>query len=65
MLVYNGNGTRLLNDSRLVKSTRGWETVTLDFVVPAGAAIVEVGATVEGGGRACIDDVRLDRRLHP
>ena len=64
-LVYNANGTRLLNASRLVKSTRDWETVTLDFVVPAGAAIVEVGATIEGGGRACVDDVRLDRRVQP
>lgn len=65
VLVYHANGTRLMHQTRLVKSTRGWESLALDFVVPPGAAIVEFGATVEGGGRACIDDVRLDRRVRP
>ena len=45
---------------RLVASTAGWERVAVDFTVPPDALMVEIGATLEGGGRACLDDVRLE-----
>jgi hypothetical protein len=46
--------------SKLVRGTRGWERVAVEFSVPADASVVEVGASVEGPGKACFDDVRLE-----
>ena len=63
MLVQNGSGAQLAWGSKLAKSTKGWEPATYEFVVPPGAAVVEVGVTLEGPGRVCFDDVRLYRRL--
>jgi hypothetical protein len=45
---------------KLVKSTNGWERVAVDLDVPAESNLIVVGATLEGGGRACFDDVRLE-----
>jgi hypothetical protein len=45
---------------KLVRGTRGWERVAIELSVPADATVVEVGATVEGPGKACFDDVRLE-----
>jgi hypothetical protein len=45
---------------KLVKSTNGWERVAVDLDVPADSNLIVVGATLEGGGRACFDDVRLE-----
>ena len=45
---------------KLVRGTRDWERVEIEFSVPADASVVEVGATVEGPGKACFDDVRLE-----
>ena len=46
---------------KLVRGTRDWERVEIEFSVPADASVVEVGATVEGPGKACFDDVRVER----
>lgn len=46
---------------KLVRGTRDWERVAIELTVPADATVVEVGATVEGPGKACFDDVRLER----
>ena len=45
---------------KLVKSTNGWERLAVDLDVPAESSLVVLGATLEGGGRACFDDVRLE-----
>jgi hypothetical protein len=45
---------------KLVKSTDGWQRVAVDLDIPAESSLVAVGATLEGGGRACFDDVRLE-----
>jgi hypothetical protein len=44
----------------LVKSTRGWERVSVEIAIPAESNLLVVGATLEGGGMACFDDVRLE-----
>jgi hypothetical protein len=48
--------------ARLVRGSSGWQRVEVDLAVPAHASTVEVGATLEGPGRACFDDVRLEIR---
>jgi hypothetical protein len=45
---------------KLVKATNGWERVAVDLAVPTESNLVVVGATLEGPGRACFDDVRLE-----
>jgi hypothetical protein len=45
---------------KLVRGTAAWERVSLEFLVPADASSVEIGATLEGPGKACFDDVRLE-----
>lgn len=49
-----------LNQSKLVRGTRTWERVAIEFSVPPDAEVVVVGATLEGPGKACFDEVRLE-----
>lgn len=60
-MVLHGPGGRMLrHEQALRKATDGWQRVALEVEVPPGTEIVEVGATLEGPGRMCIDDVRLE-----
>jgi hypothetical protein len=45
---------------RLVARTDGWQRIAVDFTVAPAATLIEVGAVLEGGGRACIDEARLE-----
>ena len=45
---------------KMLQSTQGWETQSVEFEVPANAMTVEVGAQLRGKGRACFDDARLE-----
>jgi len=49
-----------VNERKLVRGTRAWERVAIEFAVPADAEVVVVGATLEGPGKACFDEVRLE-----
>jgi hypothetical protein len=60
--VVHGPFGNLAHEERLLKSTDGWQRVAVDFAVPPAAQMVEVGATLLGGGRICIDDARLEHR---
>jgi hypothetical protein len=60
MVLHGPSGRMLKHDQKLRKSTQGWERVSMDIEVLPGTEVVEVGATLEGPGRACIDDVRLE-----
>ena len=46
--------------AKLVKSTKGWERVSVDLAIPAESNLLVMGATLEGAGQACFDDVRLE-----
>jgi hypothetical protein len=59
VLVHGPLGN-LHHDQRLVQGKRDWERLAIEFTVAADAQIVEVGATLEGPGRICIDDARLE-----
>ena len=58
-LVHGPHGN-LAHAQRLSKATKGWERIAVEFPVAAAAQLVEVGVTLEGGGRACVDDARLE-----
>lgn len=60
--VVHGPFGNLAHEERVVKATGGWQRVAVDFSVGATAQTVEVGATLLGGGRICIDDARLEVR---
>ncbi len=46
--------------SKLAKGSADWQTQALEFDVPNNAQTVEFGATLNGAGRACFDDARLE-----
>ena len=54
-------GRSPVNERKLVRGTRAWERVAIELSVPPDAEVVVVGATLEGPGKACFDDVRLER----
>ncbi len=60
--VVHGPSANLAHQERPVKATKGWERIAVEVPVGATAQIVEVGATLVGGGRICIDDARLEVR---
>lgn len=60
VLVQGGSGNTILHDERLVKGTTSWQRHEIEFTVPTMASVVEVGATLQGPGRACFGDVRLE-----
>jgi hypothetical protein len=45
---------------RVVPKTDGWERVAVEFIVAPAMTLFEVGGVLEGGGRACFDDARLE-----
>lgn len=49
-----------LNARKLVKGTSRWQRVAVEIDVPAQAQIVEVGLALDGRGRVCFDDARLE-----
>jgi hypothetical protein len=54
------DGRPRVHESRVVKAAARWQRLAVELTVPAGAQSIEVGATLEGGGKACLDDVRLE-----
>ena len=46
--------------AKLVQATKGWERVAVELAIPAESNLLVVGATLEGAGRACFDDIRLE-----
>lgn len=60
VLLYGPGGRNLKHDQKLTKGTRDWERASIDIAVLQGTEIVEIGATLEGPGRVCIDEVRLE-----
>ena len=59
-LIVHGPTGNLGHEERLLARTEGWQRVALDFTVAASAQMIEVGATLQGDGRVCVDDARLE-----
>jgi len=53
-------GAPPLHASRLASGTSEWQRLSIELTVPPHASVVEVGATLEGPGRACFDEARLE-----
>ena len=53
-------GRQRAHDSRVVTAAGEWRRVAVEMAIPPAATSLEAGATLEGGGKACIDDVRLE-----
>lgn len=53
-------GNPPINPRRLVSGTAGWQRLSIDIAMPRDRTVLEVGATLEGPGKACFDDVRLE-----
>jgi hypothetical protein len=56
MLSHGGHA----HAAKLERGTSGWQRVALELAVPRDSTMVVVGATLEGPGKACFDDVRLE-----
>jgi len=59
-VLVNGAQGLLMNEERPERVGGQWQRRSIEFVMPAQAEFLEVGATLLGAGRACIDDVRLE-----
>lgn len=59
-LIVHGPTGNLAHEERLVTRTDGWQRIAVDFSVASAAQIVEIGATLQGDGRVCVDDARLE-----
>jgi hypothetical protein len=55
-------GPQPVNEMQLAKGTQNWTPAHVDFTVPPNATALVIGATLEGPGKACFDDVRLEIR---
>jgi hypothetical protein len=53
-------GRTLVHERTLVNGTRPWASSHVDFTIPRNAEVVVVGATFEGPGKACFDNVRVE-----
>ena len=56
----SAQGASLARDFVLVKGTQGWRRIAVEIEVPAGAPFIELGVTLEGRGRVCLDDALLE-----
>ena len=59
-VLVNGSAGMLLHEERLASRGSTWERQAIEFTVPAQAIGLELGATLQGPGRVCIDDARLE-----
>jgi hypothetical protein len=60
--VQGVGGAVIARESRLLQGTQGWQRVEVEMDVASGATLVEIGVTLEGRGRVCFDDARLEIR---
>ena len=58
--AQGGSGAVIAVASHLLRGTQGWQRVEVELDVPSGAALVEVGVSLVGRGRVCLDDARLE-----
>jgi hypothetical protein len=60
VVAQGGGGAAVAHATRLRSGTQGWQRVEVEMDVPANAALIEFGVTLEGRGRVCLDDARLE-----
>lgn len=53
-------GRDLAHDKTLITGTQGWRRIAVEIEVPKGAPFIELGVSLEGRGRVCLDDALLE-----
>jgi hypothetical protein len=59
-LAQSGVGRRVGHKQQLLLGTAGWQRVAMDFEVPPGTVLMELGAILDGKGRIWIDDLKVE-----
>lgn len=59
-VLINGPTGMIVHEERVARLGPAWERRSIEFDVPAQAQALELGATLQGGGRICLDDARLE-----
>jgi hypothetical protein len=59
-LIARPRTTYVRYSEKLVSGTSGWQRVETELVVPPETVLIEFGALLQGAGRACFDDVRVE-----
>jgi hypothetical protein len=59
-ILVHGPFGNLHHDQRVAGGSHGWRREVIEFTVAPNALMVEVGATLEGAGRVCLDNARLE-----
>jgi len=65
MIAQGGSGQVLRNSTNLQSAKAGWQRFETEMEVPEGTFLLEVGVLLQGKGRICVDDVRLERTARP
>lgn len=65
MIAQGGSGQVLRNSTNLQSAKAGWQRFETEMEVPEGTFLLEVGVLLQGKGRICVDDVRLERTAAP
>ena len=59
-LYVHGRQGQRLHEERVLPPSEGWQRISVEIDVPNETRAVEFGAILYDGGRACVDDVRLE-----
>jgi hypothetical protein len=59
-LIARPRTTYVRYSEKLLNGTAGWQRVETELVIPPETVLIEFGALLQGAGRACFDDVRLE-----
>lgn len=57
---HDGHGRTIRTQEHLLTGTHDWQTVSVEMLVPQEAVEADVGATLDGRGRICFDNARVE-----
>jgi hypothetical protein len=60
IIIATAAGATIAIEQKLARIGPEWKRYAVEMLVPKQAEALEVGATIFGGGRACLDDARLE-----
>ena len=60
IIIATAGGATIAIGQKLARIGTDWRRYSVELLVPPQAESLEVGATMFGGGRACVDDARLE-----
>lgn len=60
LIAQGGSGNEVASRVELKPGNGDWHPVQVELEVPQSAFLLELGLVLEGTGRACVDEVRLE-----